>query len=125
MDILVITQKAASWNQFQETLGTQHHLHFATSKAEAHQQCLAQRYDVLLWDEVDRAIAMRDDVIEFLMLNAAMHQAMVIDADPDQFHEDTEGLGILPPISPLKNADAADTFLASIAKIDATFAKKD
>lgn len=42
--------------------------------------------------------ALRQAVIDIMMINASVHTAVVSDMDPDEFHEATEGLGILMPL---------------------------
>ena len=43
-----------------------------------------------------------------MMINASVHTAVVSDMDPDEFHEATEGLGILMPLPTSPKADDAE-----------------
>ena len=55
--------------------------------------------------------ALRQAVIDIMMINASVHTAVVSDMDPDEFHEATEGLGILMPLPTSPKADDAERLL--------------
>lgn len=120
MDILIVTDQASVWSEFEKILTDRGHaLQFVETKDKALAACKAKRYGALIWDAVDDALAHRDTVIEFLMIDATMHQCVVTDIDPEQFHDDTEGLGLLPALDFGRDAHA---FLKSVQQVEETFA---
>ena len=56
-------------------------------------------------------------VIDIMMINASVHTAVVSDMDPDEFHEATEGLGILMPLPTSPKADDAERLLKALAGV--------
>ncbi|MFR4120313.1 MAG: hypothetical protein ACLT2T_16740 [Bilophila wadsworthia] len=61
--------------------------------------------------------ALRQAVIDIMMINASVHTAVVSDMDPDEFHEATEGLGILMPLPTSPKADDAERLLKALAGV--------
>ena len=61
--------------------------------------------------------ALRQAVIDIMMINASVHTAVVSDMDPDEFHEATEGLGILMPLPTFPKADDAERLLKALAGV--------
>lgn len=120
MDILIVTEEVEQWTTFEKDVKVLGHaVTFSSNKTQAKRLCLDQRFHALIWDAIECPQAHRETVIEFLMVDAAMHQCMVCEVEAEQFHEDTEGLGLLPPMN---RSRKAENFLAAIATIDATFA---
>ena len=120
MDILIVTEEVKQWTTFKKDVkGLGHTVTFSSDKTQAKRLCHDQRFHALIWDAIECPQAHRETVIEFLMVDAAMHQCMVCEVEAEQFHEATEGLGLLPPMNRSRNAEK---FLAAIATIDATFA---
>ena len=52
-----------------------------------------------------------------MMINASVHTAVVSDMDPDEFHEATEGLGILMPLPTAPKAGDAERLLKALAGV--------
>lgn len=61
--------------------------------------------------------ALRQAVIDIMMINASVHTAVVSDTDPDDFHEATEGLGILMPLPSSPKAADAERLLKALAGV--------
>ena len=61
--------------------------------------------------------ALRQAVIDIMMINASVHTAVVSDMDPDEFHEATEGLGILMPLPTSPKAGDAERLLKALAGV--------
>ena len=61
--------------------------------------------------------ALRQAVIDIMMIDASVHTAVVSDMEPEAFHEATEGLGILMPLPSSPTAADAQRLLTALAGV--------
>lgn len=66
----------------------------------------------------------RSAIIALLMANAMVHVAVVSSIPEQEFHDATEGLGILMQISKEALGSQVDRLLAALHAVNATFTKK-
>lgn len=107
MEILLVTQHKAAWSDFLQTLtGKGCAFAIVESLADATAQLRSNTPNLAILDLNLEGQGIRDAVIELLMVNASVHSVVVTDMGADDFHEFTEGLGVLMPLP--QNPTAAD-----------------
>ena len=99
MELLLVTPRPEVWNEclpvFQRGGNT---LQQAASLEDAAPLIRDTPPVLAILDLELEGKALRQAVIDIMMINASVHTAVVSDMDPDEFHEATEGLGILMPL---------------------------
>ena len=109
MELLLVTPRPEAWNEclpvFQRGGNT---LQQAASLEDA---------APIILDLGLEGKALRQAVIDIMMINASVHTAVVSDMDPDEFHEATEGLGILMPLPTSPKAGDAERLLKALAGV--------
>lgn len=118
MELLLITSRPEIWNECLTVFqGGGHTLHQVASLEDA-APIIRGTPPVLAVLDLDlEGKALRQAVIDVMMINASVHTAVVSDMDPDDFHEATEGLGILMPLPSSPKAADAERLLEALAGV--------
>ena len=118
MELLLITSRPKIWNECLTVFqGRGHTLHQVASLEDA-APIIRDTPPVLAVLDLDlEGKALRQAVIDVMMINASVHTAVVSDMDPDDFHEATEGLGILMPLPSSPKAADAERLLEALAGV--------
>ena len=118
MELLLVTPRPEVWNEclpvFQRGGNT---LRQAASLEDAAPIIRHTPPVLAILDLELEGKALRQAVIDIMMINASVHTAVVSDMDPDEFHEATEGLGILMPLPTFPKADDAERLLKALAGV--------
>ena len=118
MELLLVTPRPEVWNEclavFQRGDNT---LQQAASLEDAAPIIRDTPPVLAILDLELEGKALRQAVIDIMMINASVHTAVVSDMDPDEFHEATEGLGILMPLPTFPKADDAERLLKALAGV--------
>ena len=118
MELLLVTPRPEVWNEcppvFQRGGNT---LQQAASLEDAAPIIRHTPPVLAILDLELEGKALRQAVIDIMMINASVHTAVVSDMDPDEFHEATEGLGILMPLPTFPKADDAERLLKALAGV--------
>ena len=118
MELLLVTPRPEAWNEclpvFQRGGNT---LQQAASLEDAAPIIRHTPPVLAILDLGIKGKALRQAVIDIMMINASVHTAVVSDMDPDEFHEATEGLGILMPLPTSPKADDAERLLKTLAGV--------
>ena len=117
MELLLVTPRPEVWNEclpvFQRGGNT---LQQAASLEDAAPIIRHTPPVLAILDLELEGKTLRQAVIDIMMINASVHTAVVSDMDPDEFHEATEGLGILMPLPTSPKADDAERLLKALAE---------
>ena len=104
MELLLVTPRPEAWNEcipvFQRGGNT---LQQASSLEDAAPIIRDTPPVLAILDLGIKGKALRQAVIDIMMINASVPTAVVSDMDPDAFHEAAEGLGILQPLPTAKH----------------------
>ena len=118
MELLLVTPRPEVWNEclpvFQRGGNT---LQQAASLEDAAPIIRDTPPVLAILDLGIEGKALRQAVIDIMMINASVHTAVVSDMDPDEFHEATEGLGILMPLPTSPMADDTERLLKALAGV--------
>ena len=113
MELLLVTPRPEVWNEclpvFQRGDNT---LQQAASLEDAAPIIRDTPPVLAILDLELEGKALRQAVIDIMMITA-----VVSDMDPDEFHEATEGLGILMPLPTFPKADDAERLLKALAGV--------
>ncbi len=100
-DILLVTSRPEAWNACLSTFGGRG---YAVRREADMADCLAAvraaAPRLALLDLGLDPAALRQAVIDILMINAAVHTAAVTNLEEEAFHNAMEGLGMLMPLPP-------------------------
>ena len=112
MELLLVTPRPEVWNEclpvFQRGDNT---LQQAASLEDAAPIIRDTPPVLAILDLELEGKALRQAVIDIMMINASVHTAVV------EFHEATEGLGILMPLPTFPKADDAERLLKALAGV--------
>lgn len=114
-DILLITSRPDAWNACLPVFGRRGYaVRRAADAAEGLEivRAAAPRLAVLDLD-LDPA-ALRQAVIDILMVNAAVHTAAVTPLSDEEFHDAMEGLGMLMPLPPASGPGDVERLLDAL-----------
>lgn len=118
MELLLVTPRPEVWNEclpvFQRGGNT---LQQAASLEDAAPIIRHTPPVLAILDLELEGKTLRQAVIDIMMINASVHTAVVSDMDPDEFHEATEGLGILMPLPTSPKADDTERLLKALAGV--------
>ena len=117
MELLLITSRPEVWNECLPVLQNGHVVRQAASLEDAKPILRDMSPALAILDLGLEDKALRQAVIDILMINASIHTAVVSDMDPDEFHETTEGLGILMPLPSRPKASDAANLLKNLANV--------
>ena len=108
MKLLLVTSRPEAWNECLPVLTNAGTLQKAASLEDAKNAVSSAPPALVILDLGLEDKALRQAVIDIMMIDASVHTAVVSDMEPEAFHEATEGLGILMPLpsSPTRNASS-------------------
>ena len=100
MKIVVVTARAGKMQAFAETLSkkTGGETVFAATGAEALEMAGTLSLSFMVVDEGLPDMEPLALVKDLVMVNAMINTAVVSSMDPEEFHEESEGLGVLAPV---------------------------
>ena len=116
---LIVTSDNHSFKDFSEALAgrDQVEITWAGSLPELMNALSAGTPDLIIIDEEVDGMPGLKIARETLMKNAMLNQALVSRLSPDEFHEASEGLGIMAQLTPPPDASQADTLLDLLRKM--------
>lgn len=118
MELLLVTSRPESWNECLPVLRSGDcTLKEAASLEEAKALIKAAPPVLAILDLGPDDKALRQAVIDIMMIDASVHTAVVSDMDPEAFHEATEGLGILMSLPSSPTAEDARRLLAALSGV--------
>lgn len=118
MELLLISPHPAIWRDCLPVFASAGHtLRQAASLDEAKPLIRSTPPALAILDMDLEGKALRQAVIDIMMINAGVHTAVVSDMDPDAFHETTEGLGILMPLPATPRPADAEHLLNALSKL--------
>ncbi len=117
MELLLITPRPEVWNECLPVLQNGHTVRQIASLEDAKPIIRDTPPALAILDLNLEDKALRQAVIDILMINASVHTAVVSDMDPDEFHEATEGLGILMPLPSSPKASDAENLLTTLSGV--------
>jgi len=92
-------------------------IHQVDSRKDALRMVREQKPHLVIIDQEIRDKNPLDLVMELLVINAMINTAMITSMDADEWHEKSEGLGMMPPISNPPTEKDAHTLLESFRKM--------
>ena len=117
MELLLITPRPEVWNECLPVLQNGHTVRQVASLEDAKPIIHDTPPALAILDLNLEDKTLRQAVIDILMINAGVHTAVVSDMDPDEFHEATEGLGILMPLPSSPKASDAENLLTTLSGV--------
>ena len=118
MELLLVTPRPEAWNECLPVLQREGNTLQQAASLEDATPIIRDTPPVLaILDLGLEGKALRQAVIDIMMINASVHTAVVSDMDPDEFHEATEGLGILMPLPTSPKAGDAERLLKALAGV--------
>ena len=99
---------------------TQVRINWTTSRAEAIETASKEMPELMIIDaHVDNISGLDNLVRELIMVHAGIHLAVVSNLSAEEFHEASEGLGILAQLTPNPDASAAKHLLSQLERLQA------
>lgn len=118
MELLLVTPRPERWNECLPVLRSgDFTLKRASSLEEAKALIKAAPPVLVILDLGLDDKALRQAVIDIMMIDASVHTAVVSDLEAEAFHEATEGLGILMPLPPSPGAEDARRLLKALSGV--------
>lgn len=117
MKLLLVTSRPEVWNECLPVLNNAGTLHKAASLEEAKDAVRTAPPALVILDLGLEDKALRQAVIDIMMIDASVHTAVVSGMEPEAFHEATEGLGILMPLPSSPKAADAQRLLTALAGV--------
>lgn len=117
--ILIVTSRKKNFAEFMDALtrdGTVEEVRTVSAKAAMESLSAAQPDLVVIDEEVDGTPGL-EIAKSILMKNAMVNQALVSEMGPEEFHDTTEGLGIMAQLPPGPDAGQAEILLKILAKM--------
>jgi DNA-binding response OmpR family regulator len=117
--IIVVSPQVKKWGAFTTELGNQSQMEMMETRSGAQALAAAQ-------DKKPVAVVIDQDlgdmtgielVVQLLQVNAMINVALVSDQSENDFHESTEGLGILMKLPPIPDEPAAVDFLECLSGV--------
>lgn len=117
--IVIVSPRPDLWRHFAETLGHPSGIQIEMVKSGAAAIEVAQKRNPLamILDRDIPDISRTNLVRQVLFINAMIHIAWVSAMPEDEFHQVTEGLGILMKLSPTPDSDQARELVARLGCI--------
>lgn len=119
MDIFLASNNLKKWDAFNlEMTNAGIPVHKMDSLEAAQEKLKKQAPTLVILDLELEGKAMRDAVISLLMINAVVHSAVVSSMNEEDFHEYTEGLGIIAPLPETPSADDAKYIMTVLDELN-------
>jgi len=121
MDIFLVSNKHEKWDAFNAEMTHSAIQISPMDSLENAQENLKKHAPTLIILDLElEGKAIRDAVISLLMISAIVHTAVVSSMSEEDFHEYTEGLGIIAPLPENPSADDAKYILAVLQELQKT-----
>ena len=117
MKLLLVTSRPEAWNECLPVLTNAGTLQKAASLEDAKNAVSSAPPALVILDLGLEDKALRQAVIDIMMIDASVHTAVVSDMEPEAFHEATEGLGILMPLPSSPTAADAQRLLTVLGGV--------
>jgi len=117
--ILFVTARKNNFTEFMDGLTREETVEIVTvvSSDEAIDSLSGTMPDLVIIDEIVNGISGMKIARDILMKNAMLNQVLVSSLSPEEFHEASEGLGIMAQLPPQPDASQAKTVLEILAKM--------
>ena len=117
--VVIVSPEAEKWDAFASVLGNQCQMNVAQahSAAEAIAVAKEKKPVAMVIDQDLGDMTGINLVPELIQINALINIALVSDQSEEDFHEVTEGLGIMMKLSPHPDAQAAVAFSERLAGV--------
>ena len=117
--ILLVTSRENNFAEFVDELTREETVEIvrAVSAGEALDSLSAKTPDLVIIDEEVDGITGLKIARDVLMKNAMLNQVLVSSLSPEEFHEASEGLGIMAQLSPKPDAAQAKTVLKILGEM--------
>lgn len=117
--LLLVSPRMGDLSDFTATISAQPDItiHQVDSRKDALRMVREQKPHLVIIDQEIRDKNPLDLVMELLVINAMINTAMITSMDADEWHEKSEGLGMMPPISNPPTEKDAHTLLESFRKM--------
>jgi len=117
--ILLITSRENQFSEFMDGLTREETVEIATvvSSDEAIDSLSGSMLDLVIIDEIVNGISGMKIARDILMKNAMLNQVLVSSLSPEEFHEASEGLGIMAQLPPEPDAAQAKHVLEILKKM--------
>ena len=119
MNIVLVTPEPNSFQDLAKALDSkpQVQIHWAVTRAEAIEAATKATPELIIVDSELEGISGLDLVRELIMVNAGVHVAVVSSLSAEQFHEASEGLGIMAQLAPNPDASAANDLFSLLERL--------
>ena len=117
--LLLVSPRMGDLSNFTDTISAQPDiiLHQVDSRKDTLRMVQEQKPHLVIIDQEIREKNPLDLVMEILVINAMINTAMITSMDADEWHEKSEGLGMMPPISNPPTEKDAHALLESFRKM--------
>jgi CheY-like chemotaxis protein len=117
-EILIVTQNKEALADFAQSLkASKVDLVWANSGALAMEAVKTRKTDLVVIDRNIADMAPLELIARLIVINAMINTALISDLSPHEFHEATEGLGILAQLPPEPGPDQAEKLLDRLKSI--------
>ena len=118
MDIFLVSHTHQKWDAFNaEMANSAIEIRKMDSLESAQESLRKQAPTLIILDLGLDGKPMRDAVISLLMINAVVHTAVVSSMNEEDFHEYTEGLGIIAPLPENPSTENAKTIITILKSL--------
>jgi len=119
MNIFLVSNNHAKWSDFNtEITNSGAQIHKMDSLENAQENMKKQAPSLIILDLDMEGKAMRDAVISLLTINASVHSVVVSSMGAEEFHEFTEGLGILMSLPVTPTVENAKDVLSVLSDLE-------
>ena len=119
MDIFLVSNNHKKWDAFNlEMTNSAIQINKMDSLENVHEHLKKHAPTLVILDLGLEGKAMRDAVISLIMINAIVHSAVVSSMNEEDFHEYTEGLGIIAPLPENPSSDDAKYIMTLLQELN-------
>ena len=116
MRIAIVTQRKEALRAFAEGLASHGvAIDWIAAPQDAVDQARMYPRDMVILD--DPLGSFREPLSDLMEANALLHTAVITAIPPEQFHAESEGLGVLTSIPPAPNAEHAHDLMGKLQEI--------
>ena len=115
MHVVIVSDRREALGEFARGLGKD--VEWAASAADVLDRAPAPPWQLVVVDAMTPGLDYKKFVMDLLRVNAMLNTVVITDMGEDEFHEDSEGLGVLGAVPALPVREDGEKVLARLKRI--------